>query len=85
MNQESTSSMGTMLLALCLGTLTGAIIVALTTPKNGSELRGDMKTLGRRARRKVGDLLGGSQSIWDGMTERRTHTVPDGTMNGLSS
>ena len=45
-----------MLWTFLAGAAVGAIVVALTTPKSGPELRGDLKDLARRAKRKVGNL-----------------------------
>src|SRR6478609_3836255 len=69
MNQESTSSsMGPMLLTFLAGAAVGAVVVALTTPKTGQELRGDLKDLARRAKRKAGNLGGNASEAWDHLT-----------------
>lgn len=57
MSQETNAYPVTpMLWSFLAGAAVGAIVVALTTPKSGPELRGDLKDLARRAKRKVGDL-----------------------------
>jgi gas vesicle protein len=56
MNQENTSSVNTSLLCFLAGAIAGAVVVALTTPKKGADLRGDISDLGRRAKRRAGDL-----------------------------
>ena len=57
MSQENTPYPVTpMLWSFLAGAAVGALVVALTTPKSGPELRGDLKDLARRAKRKVGDL-----------------------------
>jgi hypothetical protein len=53
MSQEKTTYLGPMLLTLIAGAVLGAAVVALTTPKTGRELRGDLKDFGRRARWKA--------------------------------
>jgi gas vesicle protein len=47
------------------GAAIGAIVVALTTPKRGSELCDDLKALGRRLRGKASDLLDEAEDTWD--------------------
>ncbi len=56
MNQEKPSSLNTPLLCFLAGAIAGAVVVALTTPKKGADLREDISGLGRRARRRVADL-----------------------------
>lgn len=45
---EERSLLGTSLLVFLAGAAVGAAVVALTTPKTGPELRGDLKGLGNR-------------------------------------
>ena len=45
---EERSLLGTSLLVFLAGAAVGAAVVALTTPKTGPELRGDLKGLGHR-------------------------------------
>ena len=52
---EEKGSLGTNLMLFLLGAAAGAVVVALTTPKSGPELRGDIKGLSRRLKRKVRD------------------------------
>jgi gas vesicle protein len=71
MNQEShSSSMGPMLLTFLAGAVVGAVVVALTTPKTGPELRGDLKDLARRAKRKAGDFAEDTLGALDDLQER---------------
>lgn len=56
MNQEQPSSLNTPLLCFLAGAVVGAVVVALTTPKKGADLREEISGLGRRARRRVADL-----------------------------
>jgi gas vesicle protein len=46
----------TALLAFLAGAATGAMVMALTAPKSGPELREDLEQLGRRLRGKAEDL-----------------------------
>ena len=48
-----------MLLTFLAGAAVGAVVVALTTRKTGPELRGDLKDLARRAKRKAEALADG--------------------------
>ncbi len=78
MNQENTSSStGPMLLTFLAGATLGALVVALTTPKTGPELRGDLKDLARRAKRKAGDLADEAGLAWDDMKERTALATSD--------
>jgi len=78
MSQGNTSSsMGNMLLAFLAGAAVGAVVVALTTPKSGPELRGDLKDLARRARRKAGDLADEASGAWDEVKDRTALAAGD--------
>jgi gas vesicle protein len=50
---DERGALSTHLLLFLLGAAAGAVVVALTTPKSGPELRGEIKGLSRRLRRKV--------------------------------
>ncbi len=53
---EERGSIGTSLVVFLAGAAVGAAIVALTTPKTGAELRGDLKDLGNRAKDRLARL-----------------------------
>ena len=72
-----TSPLGTMLLTFLAGAAVGAVVVALTTPKTGPELRGDLKDLARRAKRKAGQLADDGSEAWDDLKERTGLAVDD--------
>jgi gas vesicle protein len=55
MSDES-GSIGTSLLIFLAGAAVGAAVVALTTPKTGPELRGDLKGLGDRVKDRLSRL-----------------------------
>jgi len=50
---DDRSDLGTTLLLFLLGVAAGAVVVALTTPKSGPDLRADIKDLAGKLRRKV--------------------------------
>lgn len=45
---EERGSLGTNILLFLLGAAAGAVVVALTTPKRGPDLRADLRDLSRR-------------------------------------
>lgn len=70
------SSTGTMLLTFLAGATIGAVLVALTTPKSGPELREDLTAFGRRAQRKAKGLALEASGAWDDL-KGRTVTAAD--------
>jgi len=70
MSQESTSNIGPMLLTFLAGAAVGAVVVALTTPKSGPELRGDLKNAACRAKRRAEDLMDDASGSWDELKDR---------------
>jgi len=52
---DENGNLGTGLLLFLLGAAAGAVVVALTTPKNGSDLRSDIKDLVGRLKCKAKD------------------------------
>ena len=52
---EDRGALSTNLLLFLLGAAAGAVVVALTTPKSGPDLRADIKDLTGRLKRKVRD------------------------------
>jgi len=81
MTRENPSSLNASLLFFLAGAAAGAVVVALTTPKKGADLREDLTGLGRRAKRRVDGLaqqvrgaccaardqddLGAAEAAWD--------------------
>ncbi|HJV23868.1 MAG TPA: YtxH domain-containing protein [Holophagaceae bacterium] len=61
MSQENPVPIGTIALTFLAGAAVGAIVLALTTPKTGKELRGDLKDLGNRLRGRARELVDGSE------------------------
>ena len=83
MSEETTSSLGPMLLTFLAGAAVGAVVVALTTPKSGPELRGDLKDIAHRAKRKAGDLAEDARWAWVDMKGRAVVAVDD-LKNGVA-
>jgi len=53
---EERGSIGTSLLLFLAGAAVGAAVVALTTPKTGPELRGDLKGFGNKIKDRFSRL-----------------------------
>ncbi len=70
MSEPKTSSYGPTLLTFLAGAAVGAVVVALTTPKTGPELRGNLKDLSRRGKRRAGELMDDASESWEGLKER---------------
>lgn len=80
MNEKTTpssSSMGPMLLTFAAGAALGAVVVALTTPKSGPELRGNLKDLARRTKERAGELAEDASLAWNGMKDRTVLAAGD--------
>ncbi|WP_257304834.1 YtxH domain-containing protein [Geothrix campi] len=75
--ESKTSSYGPMLLTFLAGAAVGAVVVALTTPKTGPELRGDLKDLANRAKRRTGELADDASEAWDGLKGRTALAASD--------
>jgi len=70
MNDTKSSSMIPTLLTFLAGAAVGAVVVALTTPKSGPELRGDLKNAACRAKRRAEDLMDDASGSWDELKDR---------------
>ena len=77
MSEPRTSSYGPTLLTFLAGAALGAVVVALTTPKTGPELRGDLKDLTRRGKRRAGELIDGASDSWEEMKNRTNLAAAD--------
>lgn len=69
MQQESPSVRGTILLSLLGGAALGAIVVALTTPKTGQEVRGSLKSVVNRFRARNVDAEEALDELADELIE----------------
>jgi gas vesicle protein len=77
MGQEKMSSENLAILGFIGGALVGALVVALTTPKSGPDLRKDLKALGRRAKDKADALGGQAAAVWSKALDRTGKSVDD--------
>ena len=57
MQEQSNNSTANTLLAFLAGAAIGGLVVALTTPKSGDDLRSDLKELGNRMKGKAEDTF----------------------------
>ena len=76
MNQEDNSP-GSMLLTFLAGATVGAVVVALTTPKSGPQLRGDLRNLAHHAKDKAGTMATDAGEAWDVLKARTTLAAGD--------
>ena len=65
MSENQGSPCGTFMVFLA-GVAVGAVLVALTTPKSGPELRADLKGLGERMKARFGTPEGASDAYGEG-------------------
>ena len=77
MSEPKSSNLGPMLLTFLAGAAVGAVVVALTTPKTGPELRGDLKDLSVRAKRRAGELAEDASDTWDDLKGRTALAAAD--------
>lgn len=77
MTEPKTSSYGPTLLTFLAGAAVGAVVVALTTPKTGPELRGNLKDLSLRAKRRAGQLADDAGETWDDLKDRTSLAAND--------
>jgi len=74
---KTSSSYGPTLLTFLAGAAVGAVVVALFTPKTGPELRGDLKDLTLRAKRRVEGLAEDASDTWDDLKDRTALAAND--------
>lgn len=77
MTEPKSSPMLPTLLTFLAGAAVGAVVVALTTPKSGPELRSDLKDLTLRAKRRAGQLADDASDTWDDLKGRTTMAAGD--------
>jgi gas vesicle protein len=77
MSETKCSSYGSTLITFLAGAAIGAVVVALTTPKTGPELRGDLKDLSLRAKRKAGEMADDASDTWDDLKDRTALAAAD--------
>ena len=76
MSQENNSG-SALLLTFLAGAALGALVVGLTTPKTGAEVRDDLKAFGRKTRRKAGELADDAEEAWEEMKVRTARAAAD--------
>jgi len=77
MSQETSPSIGTMVLTFLAGATVGAVAVALTTRKTGVERCADLRNLASDAKRKIGNISNDAVEAWDDAKERSVHAASD--------
>jgi gas vesicle protein len=77
MSDAKTTSYTPTLLAFLAGAALGAVAVALTTPKSGPELRGNLKALGRQAKCKASELSAEATDSWDDLKDSTAQAATD--------
>ncbi len=77
MSEPKTPSYGPTILTFLAGAAVGAVVVALTTPKAGPELRGNLKDLSLRAKRRAGELADDASDTWDDLKSRTALAAND--------
>lgn len=77
MSQESTSSATVAIMSFIAGAAVGALVVALTTPKSGPEVREDLMALGRRAKGKACELGDQAGAAYQEGLDRAGHAMTD--------
>lgn len=70
MSQENSSNMGSMVLTFLAGAAVGAVVVALTTPRSGPDLRRGLKNAACRARRGAGEMVDDACERWSDLKDR---------------
>jgi gas vesicle protein len=75
--ETSSPAVGPILLAFLAGAAAGAVLVALTTPKSGPDLRGDIKDLARRAKLRTRDMAQSASGAWQDLKERTLLAAAD--------
>lgn len=76
-------SVGGSLMLFLAGAAVGGLLVALNTPKTGSELREDLKGLGRRAQKGAEGLADDTREAWDKL-KRRTREAREDVRQDLT-
>ena len=65
MSDNSSNTAANAALLFLAGAAVGALVIALTTPKTGTELRDDLKLLGRRIKGLGKELRGDVEEAWN--------------------
>jgi gas vesicle protein len=77
MQNEVRSTFTTPVLAFLAGATLGAIVVALTTPRKGSDLREDLSDLGHRAKAKMEAMVRRGERAFEAAGEAAEPSLGD--------
>jgi len=69
MSHSQDAPIAPMLLTFLAGAAIGAVVMALTTPKSGPQLRRDMRSLAHRVKRRAEDVAEDLGESWDDLKE----------------
>jgi len=75
MHDSQSGSIGEALMLFLAGAAVGGLLVAMNTPKTGTEFREDLKGLGRRAQRKASGLAEDVEGAWERLKETGEETA----------
>lgn len=77
MNHDNSPSIGPILVTFLAGAALGAVVVALTTPRTGPELRNNLKEIANRGKRKAGDMADEACEAWNDLKDRTSLAAAD--------
>lgn len=78
MNYQTTPTTGgSMFLAFLAGSAVGAVVMALTTPKSGPELRENLRDMAHRARTRAGEAALEANGAWEEVKDRTGRAAND--------
>ena len=77
MSQNNPPDVVPVLLTFLAGAAVGAIVVALTTPKSGPQVREDLMALARRAKSKASELGDQAGEVWTETKDRTDQSMAD--------
>ena len=70
MQETNAGSIGGSLTLFLAGAAIGGLLVALNTPKTGPELREDMRSLGRKVKRRAEGLAEDADGAWERLRDK---------------
>lgn len=82
MNHEPSSRPGTTLLTFLAGAAVGGVVVALTTPKRGSDFRKDIRRFGGKAKDHLNDWVDSASGAVEGIMATGKETAETATRQG---
>lgn len=82
MNHEPSSNPGNALMTFLAGAAIGGVVVALTTPKRGSDLRKDIRRFGGKAKDHLSDWVDSASGAVEGIITHGKETAEAATRQG---